>query len=302
MTNIQSYTPVQLRSREDGWTPARQWEFLQTLGETGSVKLAAIFCTMSERSAQRLRKHPDAESFRIAWDAALANAWRRVDEIAVDRMINGEVETIERDGVVVATRRRPCSDKLLIHMLQEQVRRVEKQAADLAVANKALAAKARDEALIAGARAGGRVSVAAAVKPVTPGTVATRETDALRDFHNRVQALPDSTGWDTRVEDLDGAAPVVPLVERWLAPADGRIGVTMRAARLRNDAAAGRHGAEAMRDGDAERSRKVTYSPLASDFPTGDRADRQRPDGDWGKERSIRVTNMGDGPVRHGGR
>jgi hypothetical protein len=71
---------------------------------------------MSTRSAQRLRRHPLAGDFRAAWDAALAQVWAGLEQVALDRAINGEKETIERDGFLVVELRRPCSDRLLLHL------------------------------------------------------------------------------------------------------------------------------------------------------------------------------------------
>ena len=261
MNIIQSYAPVQLRTRKDGWSPARQWEFLQALGDMGSVNMAAAHCGMTVRSAHRLRKHPDAEGFRIAWDAALSNAWRRVEQIAIDRMINGEVETIEREGYLVMTRRRPCSDRLLIYMLKEQVRRMAEQAAEVAATNKALAAKVREEALVAGARTGRR----AAVAPIVWVTAATRETEALRDFHNCVQELPDSKGWEGDAGDLEGAAPALPMLDKLLAPADGRIEVKVRGGKVRSEAVRDLKARDAEVSG-VEVVRKVSYLPYGTDF------------------------------------
>lgn len=235
-------TPVKLRNREDGWTPARQWEFLQVLGDTASVKDAAARVGMSERSAHRLRRHPEAEAFRIAWDAALALVWQRVEQVALDRVVNGDIDVIEREGRVVATRRRPCSERLMIHMLTEQRRRLEAQAAAMA----AELAAARAELLARRRHDDPEPAV------VAPDRVAA-ETGALRALHNRTQALPDAVGWDVEACDLGGAAPAVPMPEKLLAPASGRIGVKLRAARVRDAA----HPA----------SPKVRNKPPAADFP-----------------------------------
>jgi cobalamin biosynthesis Mg chelatase CobN len=72
---------------------------------------------MSVQSAYRLRRRVGAEAFRRAWDVALAEGWRRVEETAFERVINGETEVWERDGVQIV-RQRPCAPHLMIHMLQ----------------------------------------------------------------------------------------------------------------------------------------------------------------------------------------
>ena len=60
------------RFRRDGWTPARQLRFLDTLGRTRSVTRAAAAAGMSRESAYRLRKRASAALFAAAWDRSLA--------------------------------------------------------------------------------------------------------------------------------------------------------------------------------------------------------------------------------------
>ncbi len=88
------------------------------LADTGSVAQAARRVGMSRQSAYRLRRHPDARDFRIAWDLALAEAGRQVEQLAIERALNGEVEEYIRDGIVVAERRRPCDARLLVQLLK----------------------------------------------------------------------------------------------------------------------------------------------------------------------------------------
>jgi hypothetical protein len=68
---VPAFSPVPLRARTDGWTPARQAAFLGALAVTGSVCEAARRVGMSRQSACRLRKRPGAGSFAAAWDAVL---------------------------------------------------------------------------------------------------------------------------------------------------------------------------------------------------------------------------------------
>lgn len=72
------FYPVPTRGRRDGWTIARQAEFLGMLAETGSVLGACEAVGMSRNSAYRLRARPGAESFAAAWDAALGAPVRKV--------------------------------------------------------------------------------------------------------------------------------------------------------------------------------------------------------------------------------
>jgi hypothetical protein len=226
------HTPVPRRHRENGWTPARQWAFIQALEASGSVADAAARAGMSAGSAYRLRRHPEAEEFRRAWAAAQARLWQRVEQVALDRVVNGDLEVIERDGAIVATRRKPCSDRLMIFMLQEQLRKLADANAVLAAANATAArtARAGEWPLVNGAR----------VAPPVPEPIdaARAETIALREHHAMAETLPDSTDWDLPIGQvslfLDGAVPPLPMPEKTLVPACGHIALRLRPPRLGN--------------------------------------------------------------------
>jgi hypothetical protein len=66
------FSPVPTKARHDGWTPARQSAFIETLAATKSVTLACKAVGMSPVTAYDLRKRPGAESFAAAWSAAVA--------------------------------------------------------------------------------------------------------------------------------------------------------------------------------------------------------------------------------------
>ena len=66
------FTPVPLKARHDGWTPARQRHFIDRLAATKSVARACREVGMSSVTAYALRRRPGAESFAAAWDEALA--------------------------------------------------------------------------------------------------------------------------------------------------------------------------------------------------------------------------------------
>lgn len=257
MTNLPCI-PVPRRAMKNGWSPARQWAFLQALEESSCVREAARRVGMSEGSAYRLRNHPEAEDFRRAWDAAQARVWQRVEQMALDRVVNGDVEVIERDGTIVATRRRPCSDRLMIHMLQQQVRRMEVQAATLAATNAEARAAAQHHQRLTGQRA----------DPPPPIDAKTLETERLRSFHKTVQALPAADGWDVEPTDLEGPVPPLPMPEKLLAPADSRIELKLRPARLRLPKPEQKRPLEpAPRYDDG--LREVRVRPLAPDFSIG---------------------------------
>ncbi len=147
------FLPVPLRPRQDGWTPDKQWRFVEALAQTGSMTHAVRAVGMSARSAYRLRDHPDGGAFRAAWDAAMAQAWGKLELVALDRAINGEREIIEHDGGLVVERHRPCSPRLLIHLLTMHERHQAAARAERIAAHK----HALVEAQLAGFRAQGEV-------------------------------------------------------------------------------------------------------------------------------------------------
>jgi hypothetical protein len=116
MTNLTVPLLASPQPRHDGWTPDRQRRFIAALADCGSVAEAAARAGMSRQAAYALRRSPAAMDFRAAWDAAITEAWRRVEETALERAMAGETEVWERDGVVT-TRQRPCAPHLLIQLL-----------------------------------------------------------------------------------------------------------------------------------------------------------------------------------------
>lgn len=83
------FAPVSLRFRHDGWTPDRQQSFIYALAESGCVVEAARCVGKSAASAYALRVRPEAQSFRLAWDAALDMAMARMSDAAIGRAIHG---------------------------------------------------------------------------------------------------------------------------------------------------------------------------------------------------------------------
>ncbi len=117
MSTLPAPSPRPLRPRSNGWTLAKQAEFLEALAETASIVEAARRVRMTPQAAHWLRRQPAAAEFRAGWDAALAQAWQSVEASVLERVLNGEIEIFERDGVRVV-RQRPCAARLAIHMLE----------------------------------------------------------------------------------------------------------------------------------------------------------------------------------------
>lgn len=157
--------PIPRRLRR--WTADRQAAFITALADTASVTVAAERVGMTPQSAYWLRRLPEAADFRAAWEAAMALAWTRVEATALERAINGEVEEIERDGVVI-TRRRPCAAPLMIHMV-----------------DRAMAAREKAEA-----RAAAEAAAAARVRATSPARLARIRAERRAEAKGRVLPPP----------------------------------------------------------------------------------------------------------------
>jgi hypothetical protein len=183
------------QTRSDGWTRERQRVFLAALADCGSVAEAARAAQMTRQSAYALRRHPDARGFRAAWDEALVDAWRRVAETALERVINGETEVIERDGEEIV-RRRPCAPHLVVHMLDRAERVIARtRSRDNAEAERMLQAQVRHvrEDIRMLSDNPDEVAAARARKAALPRLVKAvdGETLALRRHHATLRRLPD---------------------------------------------------------------------------------------------------------------
>ncbi len=106
-------------ARYDGWTPARQRAFIEALAETGSVNAACKAVNMSQPGAYYLRRQPGAEEFRAAWQKALDLGVQRIEDVAMDRALNGVDEPLYSYGKLVGTRKR-YNDRLLMFMLRNR--------------------------------------------------------------------------------------------------------------------------------------------------------------------------------------
>ena len=79
ITVLLAFDPVPVRLRRDGWTPGRQRRYVVALFETGHAGEAARLVGMTQQSAARLRRRPDASSFaRACAEAYATGRWRLV--------------------------------------------------------------------------------------------------------------------------------------------------------------------------------------------------------------------------------
>lgn len=117
---LPEFTPVpRERERSNGWKAEVQRQFIAALAETGSVKSAARRVGRAEVGAYLLRRHPQAEEFRRAWDAALDIGMRRIEDVAMDRALHGVEVPVYSYGKIVGTRT-VYNDRLLMFMLRNR--------------------------------------------------------------------------------------------------------------------------------------------------------------------------------------
>lgn len=118
LTTLPDEDLVPVAERHDGWTPARQREFLETLADTGNVTRAAVSVGMTAQSAWRLRRRADARAFDAAWEAALERALQHLLPAAIERALNGSLRERWYGGQVVATER-VYHDDMLKYLLEK---------------------------------------------------------------------------------------------------------------------------------------------------------------------------------------
>lgn len=117
---VPEFDPVPRKYRHDGWTPERQKAFIEALAETGSVRAAAKRVNMSPEGAYYLRRQPGADSFRRAWLAALDHGVTRIEDIAMERAINGVESPVYSYGKLIGTRI-IHNDRLLMFILRNRL-------------------------------------------------------------------------------------------------------------------------------------------------------------------------------------
>ncbi len=117
---LPDFTPVPRQYvRHDGWTPERQRGFIEALADTGSVHAACKAVDMSQAGAYQLRRQPGAESFRAAWLRALELGVQRVEDVAMDRALNGVEAPVYSYGKLIGTRT-TYNDRLLMFILRNR--------------------------------------------------------------------------------------------------------------------------------------------------------------------------------------
>ncbi|MEC8716184.1 MAG: hypothetical protein VXY04_13305 [Pseudomonadota bacterium] len=107
------------KERSNGWKPHIQRAFIEALADTGSVASACRAVGRAEVGAYLLRRHPEAASFRAAWQAALDLGIQRIEDVAMDRALNGVEVPVYSYGKLVGSRT-VHNDRLLMFMLRNR--------------------------------------------------------------------------------------------------------------------------------------------------------------------------------------
>ena len=119
-TILPPFAPVpREKDRSNGWKPEVQRAFIEALAETGSVRSAARRVGRAEVGAYLIRRHPDAQEFRAAWDAALDIGMRRIEDVAMDRALHGVEVPVYSYGKLVGSRT-VYNDRLVMFMLRNR--------------------------------------------------------------------------------------------------------------------------------------------------------------------------------------
>ena len=118
--DVPVFEPVpRRRKRMDGWTPERQYAFIEALAETGSVTHAAARVNMAAEGAYQLRRAAGSEDFCHAWHVALDHGVQRLEDIALERAIHGVEVPVYSYGKLVGTRI-VHNDRLLMFILRNR--------------------------------------------------------------------------------------------------------------------------------------------------------------------------------------
>jgi len=83
------------------------------------VRAAANGVGMSPESVYQLRRQPGAEQFRKAWLAALDLGVQRIEDVAMERALNGVEVPVYAYGKIIGTRR-VYNDRLLMFVLRNR--------------------------------------------------------------------------------------------------------------------------------------------------------------------------------------
>lgn len=103
--------------RHDGWTPARQRLFLESLASDGLVRRAARAAGMSHEAAYQLRRRAEGAAFALGWDAALLLARTSLADTLHERAIEGQEEIVTYDPDTHTRTRHRHDNRLAMSLL-----------------------------------------------------------------------------------------------------------------------------------------------------------------------------------------
>lgn len=92
--------------RADGWTPAKQRDFLAAVAEGTTVQNAAAAVGLSPQSAYALRQRAAGATFAVGWHAAMLLQRQKLVDDLTARALEGQVDTRTRADGSLAERRR----------------------------------------------------------------------------------------------------------------------------------------------------------------------------------------------------
>lgn len=103
--------------RCDGFTPARQRRFLESLAANGLVRTACAAAGISHETVYTLRHRHDGAAFRLGWDAALLLARVALSDRLMERAIDGQEEVITHDPATHTRTRHRHDTRLALALL-----------------------------------------------------------------------------------------------------------------------------------------------------------------------------------------
>ncbi|MET3711147.1 hypothetical protein ABIC65_001849 [Sphingomonas trueperi] len=209
------------RERHDGWTPAKQRQFLQMLAEGHTITNSCAALGMSTSSAYALRRSAAGAAFALGWQAALLLAREHLADRLLERAMHGSVDTITQPDGSTVTRQRH-DNRLAMHMLNRLDRLAEQDCgpADHAAARLVAGEFEQFLALVAVDGGAARAGLFLARRAGGAGGMGTEAADELAAV--RALARADAwlrTGADARegvaVGDLDPAQRRGWSAEQW---------------------------------------------------------------------------------------
>jgi hypothetical protein len=202
--------PSHRRLRHDGWLPWKKAQFLLVLVAGGVVADGCRAVGMSVTSAYALKNRRSGRAFGKMWDAIMIHRARgRLADNNLSRAMNGFVEQVLKDGMVVAERRR-FDNRLSMAMLTRLDRLAESKDCEESELLRALSEDFEDYLDVV--EGGGDEDAFLEAHRPQPQEEAVNDppvTWYTKDFVEEIAALADASEWagyaptEIPVDDLD---------------------------------------------------------------------------------------------------